>query len=685
MNNIRNFCIIAHIDHGKSTLADRLLELTGTVEKRKMKERLLDRMELERERGITIKLKPVRMKYRAESRKSINSESQGTSSTSQSLSLGNIPPERNVVESKGLEHEYILNLIDTPGHVDFSYEVSRSLAAVEGAILLVDASQGIQAQTIANLHLAQTQGLTIIPAINKIDLPNVDVEGVRDSMMALLKCKQEDVCLVSGKTGQGVRELLEAIVQKVPQPQYPLLHLPLRKGETIQKMSSPYEGEEKGGVIFRALIFDSVFDEYRGVVAYVRVFNGSLKKGDHIHFIGTDTDAEVLNVGYLAPDYIQGTELKEGEIGYVITNLKEVVKCSVGDTILSFRNEMKEFPIFKSQVPNKFQIQNSNNQTETIQSLALPGYEEMKPMVFAGLFSESGEEYGKLRSSLEKLRLTDAALQFEPEHSKALGFGFRCGFLGLLHLDIIRERLEREYDLDLVITVPSVGYRVFTKTPPKDGEYVLVKSPQELPDPTLIDHVEEPMARMEILVPTHLVGKAMGVFTMYEGTYEGTTYITEHMANLEYLMPLSEILIDFYDNLKSATSGYASMSYELFGFEKTEIQKMDILVAEEPVEALAMIVYKHRAQDVGRRIVEKLKEHLPRQMFEIKLQAAIGGKIVAAERLSGMKKNVLAKMSGGDYTRKLKLIQKQKKGKKKMMAMGRVRIPQEVYLEILKR
>jgi len=625
MNHIRNFCIIAHIDHGKSTLADRFLELTGTVEKRNMKEQLLDRMELERERGITIKLKPVRMRYRF----------------------------------NGVE--YIVNFIDTPGHVDFSYEVSRSLAAVEGAILLVDASQGIQAQTLANLHLAQTQGLTIIPVINKIDLPNVDVEGIRDSVAALLDREKEDVYLVSGKTGQGVRELLEAIIQSV-QPPTAIIN---------GQVSMADEG------MFRALIFDSLFDEYRGVVAYVRVFNGTLRQGDRIHFIGTDTDAEVLNIGHLAPDYVQGSELTAGEIGYVITNLKEVVKCSVGDTIVSFRSEAMQAQ------SSTFNVRSEGSRE--YRSLALPGYEEMKPMVFAGMFSESGEGVDKLRSSLEKLKLTDAALQFEPEHSKAFGFGFRCGFLGLLHLDIIRERLEREYDLDLVMTVPSVGYRVYTKSRLKEAEYVVVTSPQELPDPTLIERVEEPIARMEILVPTHLVGRAMGVFTMYEGTYEGATYITEHMANLEYLMPLSEILVDFYDNLKSATSGYASMSYELFGFAKTEVQKLDILVAEEPVEALSMIVYKRRAQEIGRRIVEKLKEHLPRQMFEVKLQAAIGGKIVASERLPGMKKNVLAKMSGGDYTRKLKLIQKQKRGKKKMMAMGRVRIPQEVYLEILKR
>lgn len=591
---IRNFCIIAHIDHGKSTLADRLLEVTGTVQKREMKEQLLDQMDLERERGITIKLQPVRMAW------------------------------------KHNETPYILNLIDTPGHVDFSYEVSRSLAAVEGAVLLVDATQGIQAQTLANLYLAIEQDLTIIPVINKIDLPAADVDRVSAEIVSLVGCSKEDIIPVSAKTGENVEAILARVVESVPPPRL------------LEKEKS------------RSLIFDSVYDSYKGVIAYVRVFEGSIRKGDKIRFMATKREVEVIEVGYFKPRLQQADTLEEGSIGYVVTGIKDVGDCRVGDTIASLG------------VVD-----------------ALDGYKEMKPMVFAGVFVKEGDDYAGLRDAIEKLKLTDASLVYEPEYSPALGHGFRCGFLGLLHLEIFQERLRREHNLDIMITVPSVVYEV-TKT---DGEVIKVNSPQGLPDPTHIQETKEPIVRIDIITPSDYVGGVMQIVQERRGEYKNTEYINENRAVLHYELPLASLLADFYDKLKTVSSGYASLNYEFSHYSPAHVAKMDILIAEEPVESLSMIVYRDSAHDVGKKIVTALKEVLPRQQFVLKIQAAIGGKIVAAERISAMRKDVTAKLYGGDVTRKRKLLEKQKKGKKKMMAQGKgkVDIPAEAYIKVLKR
>ncbi|MFA6254628.1 MAG: translation elongation factor 4 [Patescibacteria group bacterium] len=591
MQNVRNFCIIAHIDHGKSTLADRLLELTGTVSKREMKEQILDQMDIERERGITIKLQPVRMSWK----------------------------------------NYELNLIDTPGHVDFSYEVSRSLAAVEGAILLVDATQGVQAQTVANLYLALEQDLSIIPVINKIDLPNAEVEKVKHEICQLLSCQSQEILLVSAKTGQGVEEVIQAVIARVNPPKQSQ-HKPLR-----------------------ALIFDSKFDEYRGIIAEVRVVDGEVKAGDKINFLSTTKTTEVLEVGYFNPKLKKTANLQSGEIGYIVTGLKEIKYCRVGDTIT----------------------------LEGAKIEPLPGYKEVKPMVFAGLFCKVGDQYPRLREAIEKLKLNDAALSYDPENSAALGFGFRCGFLGLLHLEVVQERLKREYDLDLVVTVPSVAYQIKLK----NGKEIVIHSPEELPNQETIDKILEPIMLVDIFSPKEYLGPLMQLASGKRGIYLNTEYLDENIAVLHYHMPLTALLVDFYDKLKSASSGYASLNYDFFSYQSTEIIRLDILVAEEKVEALGSLVYKDEAYYAGRKIVESLKKNLPKQMFAVKIQAAVGGKVIAAERLSAFRKDVTAKLYGGDYTRKRKLLEKQKKGKKKMMehGHGKVDIPPEAFLAVLRK
>ncbi len=599
MDNIKNFCIIAHIDHGKSTLADRFLEITKTVEERKMKDQILDQMELERERGITIKLQPVRMKYK----------------------------------------DYILNLIDTPGHVDFNYEVSRSLASVEGAILLVDATQGIQAQTLANLYLALEQNLEIIPVLNKIDLPAAQPKKIKKEIVNLLGCDEDDILSVSAKTGEGVEKLLDRVIEKIPSP----------KGQKD---------------IFRSIIFDSVYDEYKGVIAYLRVVDGEVKVGDKIKLMATKNEGEVLEIGYFAPQLTKGEKLSVGEIGYLIAGFKSVSECRVGDTVTKIKD-----------------LKKAEETGEKIK--ALSGYKEVRPMVFSGIFCKEGNDYPILRDAMERLKLNDAALTYETEHSPALGYGFRCGFLGMLHLDIIQERLKREFDLDLVITVPSVKYKVKKK----DGSLVEVSNPQELPDPTMIDYVEEPIMKLDIVTPKDYLGSIMQLVESRRGFYENTEYLDENRVVLHYKIPLTSLLVDFYDKLKSISSGYASLNYEFFKFQKTEVVKLDILIAEELIPSLSSIVYKDEAFKVGKRIVRSLKETIPKQMFMVKIQASVGGKIVAGERLSAMRKDVTAKLYGGDVTRKRKLLEKQKKGKKKMMAMGKgkVNIPVKAFISVLKR
>ncbi|PIR76564.1 MAG: elongation factor 4 [Candidatus Magasanikbacteria bacterium CG10_big_fil_rev_8_21_14_0_10_42_10] len=594
-NKIRNFCIIAHIDHGKSTLADRFLEVTGTIDKRHMKNQLLDTMDIEQERGITIKLQPVRMNYQG----------------------------------------YVLNLIDTPGHVDFSYEVSRSLAAVEGAILLVDASQGVQAQTIANLYLAVEQNLTIIPVMNKIDLPNANPEKVAEEIIHLIGCKREDILSCSGKTGEGVPEVLASVITLVPPP-------------VDTKMSRT-----------RALIFDSFFDDYRGVIASVRMTDGELKKGDKIKFMGSQSSGEVLDIGHYAPQMVSDGILENGQTGFVVSGLKEIGDVRVGDTITL-----------------------EKQQAET----QLPGYKEVKPMVFAGIFPNEGDVYSELRDAMDKLKLNDSSLFFEPEHSQALGFGFRCGFLGMLHLEIFQERLRREFEIDIIATVPSVAYHIF-KT---NGDELTIKSPQDLPDVQQIEHIEEPWMTVDIIVPDAFIGNVMGLVAERKGIYLNTEYLstgTQQRAMLHYHIPLASLITDFYDKLKSVSSGYASMNYDFKDYRKADVVKMDIMIAEETVEALSLLVWRDQAHSVGKKIVNSLKDTLPRQQFVIKIQATIGGKVIAGEKISAMRKDVTAKLYGGDVTRKRKLLEKQKKGKKKMMEMGKgkVDIPTEAYLAVLKR
>ncbi|PJB84932.1 elongation factor 4 [Candidatus Uhrbacteria bacterium CG_4_9_14_0_8_um_filter_41_16] len=597
LDRIRNFCIIAHIDHGKSTLADRLLEVTGTVDERHMQEQVLDSMELERERGITIKLAPVRMKH--------------------------------VKDGK----EYVLNLIDTPGHVDFNYEVSRSLAAVEGAVLLVDATQGVQAQTLANLYLALDQGLQIIPVLNKIDLPAADVPTRTREIMQLIGCTEKDILAVSAKTGENVEKLLDIVVDRIDPP--------------VGKDTKPA----------RALVFDSYYDDYRGVVAYIRVIDGKFRKRDRLKMMNTKANAEILEVGALVPKFFSTPELETGQIGYVITGLKDIEACRVGDTMT---------------------LENVND------VVALPGYKEVMPMVFAGIFPEEGDDYSALRDAIDRLKLNDAALTFEPEQSPALGFGFRAGFLGMLHLEILKERLEREYGIDLVVTVPSVAYHIY-KTGSQESE--IIKSPLDLPDPSHIDRIEEPWSRLDVITPIEYIGGIMTFVQDRHGVYKNTEFLSEGRAILKYEIPLSALIVDFYDKLKSISSGFASMNYEVFEYRLAEIVRMDVLVAEEKVEALTMFVYKEDAHRIGKKIVQSLMETIPRQQFVIKIQTAVGGNIVAGERLSALRKDVTAKLYGGDVTRKRKLLEKQKKGKKRMMAhgKGKVSIPSEAYLKVLKR
>jgi len=595
MDNIRNFCIIAHIDHGKSTLADRMLEITGTIEARKMKNQVLDRMDLERERGITIKLTPVAMNYKG----------------------------------------YQLNLIDTPGHVDFSYEVSRSLAAVEGAVLLVDATQGIQAQTLANLYLAMEQDLTIIPVVNKIDLPAADVEKTKAEIIKLLGCQEAEIILASGKTGVGVADILQSVIDRCPSP------------------------SGRNDAPLRALIFDSNYDEYKGVVAYIRVFDGQLSKGEKIKMLVTKGRSEALDVGFLKPDYSPTGQLTAGQIGYVVTGFKDVSECRVGDTLSLLKDDQEKLEPLK-------------------------GYNEVRPMVFAGIFPKEGNEFEDLREAIDKLKLNDAALVYEAELSQALGYGFRCGFLGLLHLEIFQERLRREYNLDLIVTIPSVAYKIYKRS---SVESVVVRSPQKWPDPSEIGKIEEPWVILDVITPKDYVGSVMGLIQEKRGIYKNTEYMDADRAILHYDLPMASVLTDFYDKIKSATSGYASINYEFIGYREADVVKMDILVAEEPIESLAMIVYRDEAFARGKEVVAKLKDSLPKQMFVIKLQAALGGKIVAAERISAMRKDVTAKLYGGDVSRKKKLLEKQKKGKKKMMAAGKgsVDIPSDTFVKLLKR
>jgi len=604
-NNIRNFCIIAHIDHGKSTLADRFLEFTKTIPKEKMRNQFLDQMDLERERGITIKLQPVKMVYNLGSK------------------------------------IYHLNLIDTPGHVDFNYEVSRSLAAVEGAILLVDASQGVQAQTLANLHLALEQNLVIIPVINKIDLPNARVEDAKEELSKLLNIGKEEILECSAKSGMGIEKILEEVVKKIPAP----------------------SGDIKKPL--RALTFDSKFDEYKGVIIYIRVVDGEIKRGDKIKFFATKQDSETIEVGIFLPQLKAEDNLKAGEIGYLATGLKEVSKCKVGDTVVKFYED-----------------------NSSITPLA--GYKEIKPMVFAGIYCKEGTNFQKLRESLEKLKLTDASLSFEPESSSALGYGFRCGFLGMLHLEIIKERLKREYNLDLVITTPSVAYKIGLKTSDsiQAKKEIIIKSPQEFPDPSKILFIEEPWMKIEIIVPSSYMGAVMNFVQEARGKYVSLEYLTSNnLASriiLKYEIPLSSLLFDFYDKLKSVSSGYASLNYDLFDYRRADLIKLDILVANKKVEPLSRLVYKDESYQIGRKIVESLKNVLPRQLFEVKIQAAIGGKVIASDRIPPLRKDVTAKLYGGDITRKMKLLEKQKKGKKKMKSFGKVDIPPEAYMAVLK-
>ena len=592
---IRNFSIIAHIDHGKSTLADRLLELTGEVSDRDMEEQLLDSMDLERERGITIKAHAVRLKYKRDD--------------------GEV---------------YTLNLIDTPGHVDFNYEVSRSLAACEGAILIVDASQGIEAQTLANTYLAIDHDLEVVPVINKIDLPSAQPDIVKTEIEDIIGIPAEDAPLVSAKTGLNVADVLEEIVNKIPAP----------------------EGDENAPL--RALIFDSYYDSYKGVIVYVRIKEGTLKVGDKIKMMATNAQFDVVEVGTMHPSgLIPSNSLSAGDVGYIAASIKNIRDTNVGDTVTTLNNPAKE---------------------------PLPGYKKVNPMVYCGIYPADGAHYEDLKEALLKLQLNDASLMFEPETSVALGFGFRCGFLGLLHMEIIQERLEREYNLDLVTTAPSVIYKVY-KT---NGEMIWCDNPTNLPDPVEIDYMEEPMVKASIMVPKDFVGNVMDLCQERRGIYKDMTYMDETRAEIFYELPLNEIIYDFFDALKSRTKGYASFDYELFDYSRSNLVKLDILLNGEMVDALSFIVHKDNAYARGRRMAEKLKEAIPRQLFEVPIQAAIGSKIIARETVRAMRKDVLAKCYGGDITRKKKLLEKQKEGKKRMRQVGSVEVPQEAFMSVLK-
>ncbi|MEA1937327.1 MAG: translation elongation factor 4 [Patescibacteria group bacterium] len=621
--NIRNFCIIAHIDHGKSTLADRFLELTGTVEERKMKKQVLDQMDLERERGITIKLQPARMKYKLTENRKLKVES----------------------KNKTLNSElYTLNLIDTPGHVDFSYEVSRSLAAVEGAILLVDATQGIQAQTLANLYLALEQDLVIIPVINKIDMPNAMPEEVAKEISELIGVEEKEIIKISAKTGENVETVLREVVEKIPAPQ---------------------GNSEKPA---RALIFDSYFDSYKGAVAQVRIVDGKISKGDKIYFLGEKIDSEIIELGIMKPELVKTEFLEAGDIGYIATGLKEVSKCRVGDTVTKA-------------VSSKYQVSSDSDIYNVKNIEPLPGYQEVKPVVFASMYPVEGDDYPELRDALEKLKLNDASLSFEPESSSALGRGFRCGFLGMLHLEIVSERLSREYNMNLVITTPSVSYQVLKR----NGKEITIFSPADLPDPSEIEEIREPWVKLEVVLPKDKIGAIMKLAENSRAIYKSADYLSQDRTILAYEAPLINIIVDFYDNLKSVSSGFASLNYELIGFRKEDLIKVDILVGGERVEAFSKIVPRSESYEDGKRIVEKLKDAIPRQNFAVALQAAISGKIIARETIRPFRKDVTAKLYGGDVSRKRKLLEKQKKGKKKMKSFGKVDIPQEAFLSVLKK
>ncbi|MBO5082276.1 MAG: elongation factor 4 [Lachnospiraceae bacterium] len=594
-SKIRNFCIVAHIDHGKSTLADRIIEHTGLLTSREMQAQVLDNMDLERERGITIKSQAVRTVYKAQD-----------------------------------GGEYIFNLIDTPGHVDFNYEVSRSLAACDGAILVVDAAQGIEAQTLANVYLALDHNLDVFPVINKIDLPSADPQRVKDEIEDVIGLEAQDAPLISAKNGIGIEDVLEAIVNKIPSP----------TGDADAPL--------------QALIFDSLYDSYKGVIVFCRVMEGTVKKGTTIQMMATKAKADVVEVGYFgAGQFIPCEELSAGMVGYITASIKNVKDTAVGDTVTDFNRPCKE---------------------------PLPGYKKVRSMVYCGVYPADGAKYPDLRDALEKLQLNDAALNYEPETSIALGFGFRCGFLGLLHLEIIQERLEREYNLDLVTTAPGVVYKVH-KT---DGEIIELTNPSNLPDPSEIEFMEEPIVTAEIMVTTEYIGSIMELCQERRGRYLGMDYMEETRALLKYELPLNEIIYDFFDALKSRSRGYASFDYDLKGYEQSELVKLDILVNREEVDALSFIVHKDTAYERGRKMCEKLKDEIPRHLFEIPIQAAVGGKIIARETVKAMRKDVLAKCYGGDITRKKKLLEKQKEGKKRMRQIGNVEIPQQAFMSVLK-
>ncbi|MBC5743366.1 elongation factor 4 [Lachnospiraceae bacterium MD308] len=594
-SKIRNFCIIAHIDHGKSTLADRIIEMTGLLTNREMQSQVLDNMELERERGITIKAQTVRIVYQAQ-----NGE------------------------------EYIFNLIDTPGHVDFNYEVSRSLAACDGAILVVDAAQGVEAQTLANVYLALDHDLDVMPVINKVDLPSAEPERVIEEIEDIIGIEAQDAPRISAKTGLNVEEVLEQIIEKIPAP----------------------VGDAKAPL--KALIFDSVYDSYKGVIVFCRIKEGTIRKGTPVLMMATGAKAEVVEVGYFgAGQFIPCEELSAGMVGYITASIKNVKDTRVGDTITNAQSPCSE---------------------------PLPGYKKVNPMVYCGMYPADGAKYPDLRDALEKLQLNDASLQFEPETSVALGFGYRCGFLGLLHLEIIQERLEREYNLDLVTTAPGVVYKVY-KT---NGEMIELTNPSNLPDPSEIEYMEEPIVKAEIMVTSEYIGAIMDLCQERRGIYEGMEYMEETRAVLHYRLPLNEIIYDFFDALKSRSRGYASFDYELDGYMQSELVKLDILINKEEVDALSFIVHAQTAYERGRRMCEKLKEEIPRHLFEIPIQAAIGSKIIARETVRAMRKDVLAKCYGGDITRKKKLLEKQKEGKKRMRQVGNVEIPQKAFMSVLK-
>jgi GTP-binding protein LepA len=594
LDHIRNFCIVAHIDHGKSTLADRLIEATGTLQKREMKEQVLDTLDLERERGITIKLNAVRMSHRAQNGQA-----------------------------------YELNLIDTPGHVDFTYEVSRSLAACEGAILVVDASQGIQAQTLSNLFLALDAGLEIIPVLNKIDLPGAEPERRKQEVHDLIGADPDDILLVSAKAGIGIDALLEAIVQRVPAP----------------------TGRPDGPL--RALIFDSFYDKYRGAIPSIRVVDGTLRPGMKIKFAaGSGQDYEVAEVGYRTPTPVQTEELGPGEVGYVVASLRSVKETRAGDTLIDAANPATE---------------------------PLPGYKDVHSMVFAGLYPTDTQQYETLRDALEKLQLNDASLNYEPETSTALGFGFRCGFLGLLHMEIVQERLEREFDLDLVTTVPNVEYHVHHT----DGTMELLESPAKLPDPGVIDHIDEPYVKARIMAPSDYIGPIMTLGTERRGIYKNMTYLDTQRVEFEWEFPLAEIILDFFDKLKTISRGYASLDYDMLEYRESDLVKLDMLINGDPIDAFSVIIHRDKSYEWGRKIADKLKELIPRQLFEVAIQAAIGNKVIARSSVKALRKDVLAKCYGGDITRKRKLLEKQKEGKKRMKQVGAVEIPQEAFLAVL--